>query len=108
MAQPAATQIKDGVVWRVGGQADVEWINEGTESGRRITAAIPPLFAAYATLTNHPGAPIPDEPRDLGTERRQDLAFVDVLRRHSRDMAWWIGYLETGASDIVFWHAPKV
>ena len=23
-------------------------------------------------------------------------------------MAWWIGYLDTGASDIVFWDAPKV
>jgi hypothetical protein len=34
--------------------------------------------------------------------------FVDVLRRHSGDKAWWIGYLDSGASDIVFWDAHKV
>jgi hypothetical protein len=106
MVQPVETQIKDGVVWPVGGQAEVNWISEGTESGRRIIAAIPPLFAAYATLTNHLSAP--DLPRDLGLEWRQDRAFIEVLRRHNRDMAWWIGYLDTGASDIVFWDAPKV
>ncbi len=97
---------RDGAVWRVGTQADVDWITNGTESGRRVTAAIPPLYAAYATLTNLPGAP--GLPRELGMERRQDLAFVEVLRRHSNDMAWWIAYLDTGASDIVFWDAPKV
>src|ERR1035441_119047 len=106
MAQPIETQIKDGVAWRVGGQAEVDWITEGVDSGRGITAALPPLYAAYGTLTNHPGAP--RLPRDVGLERRQDLAFVDVLRRHSGNIAWWIGYLDTGASDIVFWGAPKV
>jgi hypothetical protein len=115
MGQPIETQVKDGVAWPVGGQTDVDWITEGTEGGRRITAAIPPLFAAYATLTNQQGAPglprepgVPGSPRDVGLERRQDLAFVEVLHRHSSDKAWWIGYLDTGASDIVFWDAPKV
>ncbi len=120
MGQPIETQVKDGVAWPVGGQAEVDWISEGIEGGRRITAAIPPLFAAYATLTNHPGSTTmlspkaraasgaPGLPRDVELERRQDLAFVDVLRRHSGDKAWWIGYLDTGASDIVFYDAPKV
>jgi hypothetical protein len=64
------------------------------------------LFADYATLTN---AGVKDLPRDVGVERRQDLAFVDVLRGHSDDdRPWWIGYLDTGAGDIVFWDAPKV
>lgn len=105
MTEPIKTQVKNGVAWRVAGQADVDWIMDGTEPGRRITAAIPPMFAAYATLTD---AGEPEMPRNLSLEHRQDLAFVDVLRRHSRDMAWWIGYLDTGASDIVFWDAPKV
>jgi hypothetical protein len=105
VTEPIKTQVKDGVAWRVAGQADVDWVMDGTEPGRRITAAIPPMFAAYATLTD---AGEPQMPRNLSLERRQDLAFVDVLRRHSRDMAWWIGYLDTGASDIVFWDAPKV
>jgi hypothetical protein len=93
-------RVKDGVSWPVGGQAEVDWITEDTECGRRITAAIPALFDAYATLTNHPGAP--GLPRDVSLERRQDLALVELLRRHSREPPWWIGYLDTGASDIVF------
>jgi len=108
-------EFKNGIGWPVGGQADVDWIAEGTEPGRRITAAIPPRFDAYATLTNHPGAiyaprepGVPGFPRDVSLERRQDLAFLDVLRRHSGEEAWWLGYLDTGASDIVFWEAPKV
>jgi hypothetical protein len=43
----------------------------------------------------------------VSLERRQDLALVE-LRRHSREPSWWIGYLDTGASEIVFWDAPKV
>jgi hypothetical protein len=60
--EPIATCLKDGVVWPVGSQAQVDWITEKTEGGRR----------------------------------------------HSGGRPWWIGYLDTGASDIVFWDAPKV
>jgi hypothetical protein len=102
--EPIDVRSKDGVAWPIAVQAEVDWITERTEAGRRITAAIPPLFAAYATLTN-PGDP--DSPRDLSAERRQDLAFLDVLRRHSSGR-WWIGYLDTGASDIVFRDAAQV
>jgi hypothetical protein len=104
VAEPIETCSKDGVAWRVGRQAEVDWIAEGTEFGRRITAAIPPRFAGYATLTNVGGA----GDRDVGLEQRQDLAFIEVLRRHSGGRPWWIGYLETGASDIVFPDARKV
>jgi hypothetical protein len=100
------TVFKDGATWPVGEQSEVDWISQGTGPGRVITAAIPPLFADYATLTNV----VAEEglPRDLDLERRQDLAFVDALRRHDGGRPWWIGYLDTGASDIVFWDAPKV
>jgi hypothetical protein len=105
MSQSRQLETKDGTAWAIGGQAEVDWITEQTESGRRITAAIPPRYEAYATLTDHGD---PDLPRDLGLERRQDLAFVEVLRRHADAMDWWLAYLDTGASDIVFWQAPKV
>src|SRR4051794_16293028 len=96
--EPTQTCAKDGVAWPIGRQSEVDWINDGTEKfGRRITVAIPPLFADYATLTNA-GEDHLERDRDLGLERRQDLAFVDVLRRHSADRPWWIGYLDTGAS----------
>jgi hypothetical protein len=104
--EPLDTRFKDGVAWPIGGQAEVDWITEGTEMGHRITAAIPPVFADYATLTDPVGEE--DRPRDLTLERRQDIAFVDVLRRHSGDRPWWIGYLDTGVSDVVFRDARKV
>jgi hypothetical protein len=99
------TRLKDGVAWRIGGQADVDWINDTTEISRRIIAAIPPIFADYATLL-HPE--VADAPRDVRLERQHDLALVELLRRHSAPQPWWLAYLDTGASDIVFWDAPKV
>ena len=63
------------------------------------------MFADYATLM-HPGDP--GVPRDVRVERHQDLALVELLRRHTSRPLWWLGYLDTGTSDIVFWDAPKV
>lgn len=105
MPSAGRTQVKDGIAWRLGTGRDIQWISDGTEVGRQITAAIPPVFASYATLL-HPGEP--GLPRDLRQERRQDLALVELLRRHTPRQPWWLGYLDTGASDIIFWNAPKV
>ena len=41
---------EDGRAWRIGGDAEVAWIEENTESGLTIRSAIPPVFEAYATL----------------------------------------------------------
>jgi hypothetical protein len=98
------TRVKDGIAWRVGSERDIQWIRDGTAVGRQITAAIPPVFADYATLL-HADAP---GPRDVRQERQQDLALVELLRRHTPRARWWLGYLDTGASDIVFWDVPKV
>jgi Flp pilus assembly CpaF family ATPase len=46
MGKPIETTVKNGVAWSVGGQAEVDWITARTEDGRRVNAAIPPLFAA--------------------------------------------------------------
>ncbi|HZU49740.1 MAG TPA: hypothetical protein VFA16_21170 [Mycobacterium sp.] len=100
----ALTRVKDGIVWNVGTQADVDWITNNTP-GRWITRAIPPIFEAYATLAQ-PGAP--GRSRDLGEERKQDLALIELLERHTAKQPWWLGYLDTGASDVVFSDAPKV
>jgi hypothetical protein len=105
MSDAAQTQVKDGRVWRVGGAREIQWIMDATVPGRQITAAIPPVFPDYATLV-HPGDA--DTPRDVRSERAQDLALLDLLRRHTPQQPWWLGYLDTGASDIVFWDAPKV
>jgi hypothetical protein len=105
MSEETYTRLKDGVAWRIGTEDEVAWIREGTTPGVSITSAIPPGFVEYATLT-HPGEA--DVARDLEEEDAQDRALLAVLQRRTPSQPWWLGYLETGASDIVFWDAPRV
>jgi hypothetical protein len=97
---------RGGRSWRIGTDAEVAWIVDGTAASlasvalsRTITAAIPPVFEAYAT------AVLP-----YGGERqvRHDRAVLALLREQSADQSWWLGYLDTGTDDIVFPDAPKV
>ena len=39
---------------------------------------------------------------------RHDRALLDVLLEQSLDQPWWLGYLDTGADDIVFPDVPIV
>lgn len=86
-------------MWPVGTDAEVAWIATGTSMGRAITAAIPPVFAAYATVVLPEGGDGQD---------RHDKAVLALLSEQSADKPWWLGYLDTGADDIVFPDAPKV
>jgi hypothetical protein len=65
----AQTRVKNGVAWRIGSERDIQWISNRTGSGRRITAAIPRVFADYATLV-HPGDP--DVPRLIALDRSRE------------------------------------
>ena len=91
-------RARDGSTWRIGTDAEVAWIAEGTSTGRTITAAIPAVFEAYVTL------PVP-----YGEEReKNDRTLLGLLAEQSPDQRWWLGYLDTGVDDIVFPDAPKV
>ena len=90
---------KDGRTWRIGTDADVAWIKQGTGTGRTITAAIPPVFEAYATVVLPEGGDGQDA---------HDQAVLDLLREQLGEQVWWLGYLDTGADDIVFPDAPMV
>ena len=92
-------RARDGRTWRVGTDAVVAWIANGTSPGRTITAAIPPVFEAYATIVLPPRGEGQDE---------HDRAVVAVLSEQAAGQPWWLGYLDTGADDIVFTDAPKV
>jgi hypothetical protein len=96
--QPVAC-VKDGGSWRVGTSAEVSWIAHGTSIGRAITAAIPPVFEAYATVV----LPVGGEGQD-----EHDRAMLALLSEQSSGQRWWLGYLDTGADDIVFPDAPMV
>ena len=90
---------KDGRTWPVGTQADVSWITEGTTPGLTIASAIPARYDAYATIV------IAD---DDATRQSNDALLLRLLREHTATQPWWLGYLDTGAHDVVFGRVPKV
>ena len=89
---------KDGRSWRIGTADDVGWLAGQTTHGISVTTAIPEVFDAYATFYPADG---------IGSEAHE-RAVVDELVAHTADQPWWLGYLDTGAHDIVFPLAPKV
>ena len=89
---------RDDRTWRIGTDAEVAWIDSGTTRGLTISAAIPPVFEAYATVV------IPDTAERWDSHDRAMLALLS----EQSDQPWWLGYLETGADDTVFPDAPKV
>lgn len=92
-------RARDGRKWRIGTDAEVAWIANGTSMGRTVTTAIPPVFEAYATVV----LPYGGEGQD-----RHDRAVLALLTEHTADQPWWLGYLDTGADDVVFPDAPTV
>lgn len=81
-----------------GTDAEVAWINAETGVGRTVTSAIPPVFEAYCTLS------LPEDPEAI---RVQNGVLVAELAQVTLE-PWWIGFLETGISDVVFHEAPRV
>lgn len=114
------TRVRDGRAWQIGTPEVVAWITRGTQVGRAITSGIPPVFAAYATIVlpdPEDGLDLPQRETEWGqyirdwdraAPARHERALLEVLVEHSRDQAWWLGYLDTGASDTVFPDAPMV
>jgi hypothetical protein len=90
--------FRDGNSWRIGTDHDVAWIAGRTTHGPSITTAIPPVYDAYATF--HPPAGVAGE--------THERAVIDVLTAHTPRQPWWLGYLDTGAHDVVFPGAPMV
>ena len=90
---------KGGRSWRIGTDAEVSWIANGTTAGMAITSAIPAVFEAYATVVLPPGG---------DSQEQHDGTVLALLTQHTRRQPWWLGYLATGADDIVFPDAPMV
>jgi hypothetical protein len=100
-------QTRDGRAWRIGRDREIAWIQENIESGLAITSAIPPGFEAYATL-ELPGTGNRDQASALEDPDRHHSGVLAVLSEHTGALPWWLGYLETGASDVIFSDAPRV
>jgi hypothetical protein len=101
------TKLKDGRAWRIGTEDEVACINDGVSAGLTITAAVPSTFPAYATLTFRLGLEL-DRDDLRPAEDRFDDAVLSVLSAHMNPQPWWLGFLETGASDVVLDDAPRV
>lgn len=97
--RPLRSDWKDGRPWRIGTDADVAWIRDGTVVGVGITSAVPPVFESYATVL---------VPHELDETFEQSCRLLGLLAEHGPDHHWWLGYLETGSDDLVFPDAPKV
>jgi hypothetical protein len=95
-----ASRRKDGREWRIGADADVAWIRESTAPGLSITSAIPPIFAAYATII------VPNSYE----ARLENFRLVwQLLNEQSGIQPWWLSFLETGDdADVVFPDASRV
>jgi hypothetical protein len=74
------TALRDGSTWPVGSEDEVAWINAGVTRGMSITASIPPVFAAYATLAFPLDLDAPRE-RLRPREDRFDDTLLRVLSR---------------------------
>lgn len=98
---------KDGRAWRIGGDAEIAWIRENTGVTRAITSAIPPQFSAYATL-EQPRSGGHDPQSWLEDRERHDAGVLAVLSENTPVQPWWLGYLDTGAADTIFYDVPKV
>lgn len=96
----STTRVRDGRAWRIADDAEVAWIQDGTSFTEAITSAIPPVFEAYATLE----LPVSWEEQ----QEAHDAAVIELLTAHAAQQPWWLGYLDTGADDVVFVDAPRV
>ena len=93
------TRDRDGRSWQLGSDADVEWITQSTKAGLTVASAVPSVFAAYATVV------VPELRAGLD---EHEARVVRLLVDHGADRDWWLGFLDTGASDVVFPDAPRV
>lgn len=81
-----------GHSWRIGTDAEVEWIAGGTSPSLTVTAVIPSVFGAYATVVP------PDSAED---QERYSRAVLALLTNQSAGQRWWLGYLSTAPGDMV-------
>jgi hypothetical protein len=92
---------KDGQSWRIGTNAQIGWIANGTSIDQTITSAIPSVFAAYATFWE-------SDDDSVSTTVYEQAVLSHLIEQTAADQPWWLGYLDTGSHDVVFNNAPKV
>lgn len=97
-------RLKDGRRWRIGSERDAKWVDGG---GNPVAfgCVLPRVFEAFATLELEGSGN--GRPLDFVPSQAHDDSVLRILREHSAPQPWWLGYLETGVSDVVFEDAPR-
>jgi hypothetical protein len=91
---------RDGREWRLGTESDVAFISEGATSGTAIGGTIPAIYAAYCFLE------LPQHGARAELSKHEQ-ATIELLTEETNQQPWWLGYLDTGAHDVVFPYAPR-
>ena len=66
---------------------------------------LPRVFEAYATLELEGSGN--GEAMDYIASEAHDDSVLRILRAHTAAQPWWLGYLVTGSSEVVFYDAPR-
>lgn len=105
MPERSQTARKDGSVWRIGTECEVAWINAGWAGGLSITASIPPVFAAYATLAFPLGLDVPREVLRLREDRFDDTVLACSARTPNPNLGG-SGSLRPGLAMLSWMRLP--
>ena len=84
--------MRTAIPWRTGTDAEVAWINQGTSPNMTVTAAIPPVFDACATIV------LPGNGED---QQRHNRAMLALLASQPAGQRQWLGCLSTSDDDMV-------
>jgi hypothetical protein len=76
------SRFKDGRTWRIGTDAEIAWIENGTEHGVAITSAIPPVFEATRPSCSCSGHQQP--PDDQEQHEQAVMTMLTGVRRINR------------------------
>jgi hypothetical protein len=94
--------LTDGRAWRLatdnGHRCGVDQRRDVGEHDDHVRD--PPAFASYCTLE------LP-KTKDRAESTRHEQAVIELLTKQTPRQPWWLGYLDTGASDVVFPCAPR-
>jgi hypothetical protein len=98
---PDGPQVsRDGREWRLATASHVAFISSAASSGTAIGHTIPPIYASYCFLE------LPQR-RERAELSEHERAVIELLRQETDQQPWWLGYLDTGAHDVVFPYAPR-
>jgi hypothetical protein len=98
---PAGHHVpRDGREWRLGTEADIAFITAAVRDGIPVGDMIRAIYASYCTLE------LPRSADDAELVAHEQ-AVIELLTKQTDQQPWWLGYLDTGASDVVFPFAPR-